>query len=186
MSDLTAQDVTNILTALLGVATVWLAVATQIMAKSAKQSIELETIPYFTFQQTRMTVAHVKGSAPDPNYERSIVRLGIEFRNPSKVRISYRVKSLRMTLNTRTVEHPEFKNDGGFCYPGDTTAFWYGAIEFPGGLQVPAHGTADFEVEYWSTNQKKPNRLVQRIEYNLMSEDPPYVEWLNVSEKNSI
>lgn len=186
MTDLTAQDVTNMLTALLGVATVWLAVATQVMAKAAKQSIELETIPYLTFQQPRITVVHVKESSPDQGGERSIVRLGIEFRNPGKVRISYRVKSLRMTLNTRTVEYPEFKNNGGFCYPGDIAVFWYGAIEFPGGLPVPAHGTAYFEVDYWSTNQVKPNRLVQGIEYNFMSQDPPYVEWINIREQNGV
>src|SRR5262245_21320566 len=101
------QTTLNVLTAILAVATVWLAVATQLMARSTRRAVELEATPYLSFAEPRVVIGKMPATVPEVD-RRSSVRLGIAFRNPGKVRVQYEVRSLRMTLNSTTLENPTF------------------------------------------------------------------------------
>lgn len=175
------QTVLNVLTAILAVATVWLAVATQHMARATKRAVALEATPYLSFVEPRIVI----GKMPDTVAEadrRSSVRLGIALRNPGKVRVQYEVRTLRMTLNSLTIESPTFNTAGGYIFPGEVGVYWYGTIQVKGDITAPSHGTAEFEVLYWSSDAQQRSTLSQRLTYSLLSLDPPYVEWLNAHE----
>lgn len=171
----------NILTGLLAAATVWLAVATHLMARATKRAIELEATPYLSFAEPRIVVAKNPDTVPEAE-RRSSVRLGIALRNPGKVRVQFEVRSIRMTFASLTVENPTFHTAGGYIFPGESSVYWYGTLPVAGDVNPPAHGTAEFEVAYWAGDGQAKASLSQKLTYSLLSFEPPYVEWVNAHE----
>ena len=178
------QLLLNVLTAVLAVATVWLAIATQLMARSTKRAVELEATPYLSFVEPRIVIGKMPPTVPDAE-RKSSVRLGVALRNPGKVRVQYEVSALRMTLNSVTVENPTFNTAGSYIFPGEIGVFWYGTLQIKGDVAAPSHGTAEFEVLYWAADSSRKSKLSQRLTYSLLSLDPPYIEWLNSHETHS-
>lgn len=179
-----SQEMLNWITLALAAATVWLAFATQAMARASKRVVELEATPYLSFSQPRITLHKNMSNSDVPKVDQTIARLGIELRNPGKIRIQYKVKQIRMTLNSVTVENPEFKTEGGYIFPGELGIYWYGNVQFIGDLSIPMKGTAEFEIEYWAAEPNKPSVFRQKLEYSVLANDPPYIEWVNSLESH--
>jgi hypothetical protein len=175
------HTILNILTGLLAVATVWLAVATHLMARATKRAVELEATPYLSFAEPRVVVGRTPSTVPEAE-RKSSIRLGIALRNPGKIRVQYQVRTLRMTFNSLTVENPVFNTTGSYVFPGETSVYWYGTLQVAGDVKPPNYGTAEFEVAYWAANERDKATLSQSVTYSLLSFEPPYLEWVNTRE----
>ena len=102
----------SVITLILALATVVLAVATWRMASISTKAFELETRPYFAFDNFLFKV-FMKPPGGEGEIQKADLRTGIIFRNPGKIPVQYKVKSLRLTFEGKTINNPEFTNSGG-------------------------------------------------------------------------
>ena len=177
-----------ILTLLLAGATVWLAVATWRMASITKASFDLESRPYFAFKNFFFKFHFEKPADDSLPPAKGAVRIGLIFRNPGRVLIHYKVKSIRMTFSGSTVDNPKFELMGGAIYPNDETMFWYGAIQNIDLSTMPKTGIAEYEVDYYAIDaieKKQKFKSTRKIQYTINSINPFDMDWLYLEEKDS-
>lgn len=173
----------NILTGFLAIATVWLAFATWQMAKSTKAMVNLESQPYLAFKELLFRIF------VNEDTDKTIptqVNVGLVFRNPGRVRVIYHVKTIRVTYSNTTIDNPKFLTTGGEVLPNDQVVFWYGCIPFTGTLSLPVKGVVEFEVEYCALDATKPIHMWRKLEYSILSLDPPHCDWVYLEEPKSV
>jgi|GEM_PF-1978221 len=173
------------LTFLLAGATVWLAVATWRMASITKASFDLESRPYFAFKNFMFTFHLEKTADGSTPPAKGYVRIGLIFRNPGRVLIHYKVKSIRITFSGSTVDNPNFKLMGGPIYPNDETIFWYDAIPNIDLSTMPKIGIVEYEIDYYAIEKKQTLKSSRKIQYTIRSIDPYNMDWLYLEQKDT-
>lgn len=177
--------VLTILTLLLAVATVCLAVSTWRMTSITKASFDLESRPYFAFKDFLFKFFLKKPAEDSESPIKGSVRIGLKFRNPSRVLIHYQVKNIRITFSGATVDIPKFELMGGYIYPNDETVFWYGAIQNIDLSTLPKTGMAEYKVDYYAIDKKRTFESTRKIQYTIHSIDPFNMDWLYLEEKDT-
>ena len=174
-----------IFTLILAGATVWLAIATWRMASVSKKSFDLESRPYFAFRDFHFRFYLEQPEDENQKPTKGGVKIGLIFRNPGKVLISYQVESIHITFAGITIDNPTFISSGGVIYPNDQTVFWYGLIPNIDVSPLPKTGVVEYEVTYSASNKKHQYRTMRKIQYTLNSLDPYNVDWLYLEEKDT-
>lgn len=175
----------TILTLLLAGATVWLAVATWRMASITKASFDLESRPYFAFKKFFFKFNLEKPADDSLPPAKGAVRIGLIFRNPGRVLIHYKVKSIRITFSGSTIDNPKFELMGGPIYPNDETIFWYGTIPNINISTMPQIGIVEYEVDYHAIEKKQTFKSSRKIQYTISSITPFNIDWLYLEEKDT-
>ena len=114
-----------------------------------------------------------------------LIRIGLIFRNPGRVLIHYKVKSIRITFSGSTIDDPKFKLMGGAIYPNDETIFWYDAIPNIDLSTMPKTGSVEYEVDYHAIEKKQTFKSSRKIQYTINSIDPYNMDWLYLEEKDT-
>lgn len=81
------------------------------------------------------------------------VIVGIKLRNTSKELIQHRLLKFEVILGGKTVDNPTFLSTSVYILPGQTSQYFYPAIE---GLDItkPIFGTLEYEIHYSSVPDK--------------------------------
>jgi hypothetical protein len=164
------------ITLALTIATVWMAISTRNAALASKQIFALEARPFLVFSKPVFRI-YIKISRESKAVDSRTVKLGLEFRNPSRVPVTYEVKSLRMTMDGRTVENPHFNTHGSIVYPNEHAIFWYGEIPVTDDPTPPIRGVIEYQLEYLSTDHLGRYKKSQKMNYELTSFDPYSCDW---------
>ena len=166
-----------VFTLILAAATVVLAVATWRMASISKKAFELETQPYFTFKNFLFKVfVHPPGEEGET--KKADLRIGIIFRNPGKIPIRYKVKSLRVTFEGKTIGDPKFVSNDGSIYPGEEVVFWYGTIQNVDISTFPRGGFLEYEAEYSAVSGQGSETIAKKVQYTINSLNPINFDWV--------
>lgn len=170
------------ITLLLALTTVWLAVSTRQAAVASKNIFALEARPFLVFSKPIFRI-FIKARKETPDQiERQILKLGIEFKNPSKVPLKYQICTMRITFDEHTVEEPKFTTLGGIIYPGDFGIFWFGDLQYKNAFEAPKGGIIEYELEYFSTDFPKKYRKVEKMRYSLNSFEPYICDWSYIED----
>lgn len=172
------------ITLLLTVGTFWMALSTRAAAKASKKIFELEARPCLVFNKPMFRIHQVK----DENqiHVNTALTLGIEFKNSSRVPLRYSVTSIRMTFDSRTVDHPSFKTKGGIIYPGDFGIFWLGTLPYREQLNVAKQGAIEYTVQYEAIDQKRGFIKTEKMSYTVASFDNFHVDWHYLEDSEEI
>jgi hypothetical protein len=160
-----AQTITNLLTAGLGVATVWLAIETRRMAVAAKSSIDLESHPYLSLRGLFIKPGTIRDLTTS---EAGALRIGLRLFNPGKTLVTYNVDSISVSLNGMSSDTPRFETTGGVIHPSEETIFFYPVIRSAVPIQAPSEGEIAFSITYWSVITEK-KKLKGKIKYLITS-----------------
>jgi hypothetical protein len=169
------QDVSNVLTALMGLATVWMAHETRKMARAAQESRELEMRPYLSFDSLEIRIG--KPAARDASGSAGTVQVGIRLHNPGKVLITYAVRDLRVNADAANSEAPHYENTGSVLHPGQFSTFYCPGIPCKMAPQVGLSGDVSFDIDFWALPSQR-HSFKGKLKYSIASMDPPYVPWL--------
>ena len=181
MIELLEQNL-GLVTILLAIATFWLAISTRKAANASKNMFELESRPYLVFSKPIFRL-YIKTSDKKTNQIKSqTLKLGVEFKNPSKVPVKYQIKSMKFTFDSRTVEEPKYMTDGGLIYPNDYGFFWFGGFSFNDELSPTKSGIIEYELEYSSTDFHKKYFKKEKMRYILNSLDPYNCDWSYIED----
>jgi hypothetical protein len=153
------------LTLLLGVAIVWLAIATSRMASATQQAVLLEGEPHLALE----TVSW--GASPDPappaHPQRWHFSVDLQLRNPGKVLVNYRVDSLNLFINGNLYRsHRPILNWGGVIHPGTGSTFFYPYVVVPMPVNNPTDAQVSYKITYWAVDSEK-RTLTARIQSDL-------------------
>ena len=170
-----AQDVTNLLTLALAVATVWLAVATHIMAKATREAVALQAQPFLAVEGIVLELGQAANIATGSPTGMS--RLALHLSNPGQVRIMYEVEAFNVTFNESAVQAPTFLTRRGVIHPKAQAHFYYPSIQFSGQLRPGLTGEVMFKIAYWATLHEV-HHVSGRIQYTLQSVEPGRIGWL--------
>jgi hypothetical protein len=172
---MTPQDVTNILTAVLGIATVWLAIETRRMSKAAEAQIALQSQPYLAFRGFDI----IQINTPDLRNGSSIpsIRIGLRLGNPGQVLISYKIELLQSSIETLSLTSFPYSTDGGTVHPSEETLFLLPFIQPIKNVPVSSQIDFDLKISYWSVPQQK-KELGAKLRLQLLSLDPPNWQWV--------
>ena len=146
------QSIANWLTAGLGIATVWLAIATQRMATAAKASVDLAAHPYLSIRGLHVSLGSLRDLSAT---HAGATRLGIRLFNPGKVRITYQIENISASIGGHSVATPKFESTGGVIHPDEETTYFYPLIPSPSPIQAPTDGEMAVTVSYWSVPTEK-------------------------------
>jgi hypothetical protein len=117
-----AQTITNWLTLILAISTVWLAVETRRMSVAAMRSIELETRPYLSFRGLYLSFAKIT-ELTSPT-DMPALRLGLRLFNPGKVLVDYQMEEFKVSFANSNPTNPTFETTGGAIHPSTETIFF--------------------------------------------------------------
>ncbi len=156
-----AQDITNLLTAGLAVATVWLGAETRKMAVAAKASIGLESRPYLAFRGIYVKI----GTLQDFSAKNAgAFHVGLRLANPGKVLITYEVESMSVTLMGNPSAKPHFDTTSGVIHPAEEITFFYPVIATTAPITAPSEIVVDYAVSYWAVaTERKSTRAKVRL-----------------------
>lgn len=175
--NLDAQSVTNLLTLALAVATVWLAIATQQMARASKASIELQSTPYLAIEGLTFGLGHANDlQLATPS---GIVRLGLLLLNPGHVLVNYEVEELTVTFSGTSLDKPSFLTKRGVVHPGAKAQYFYPTIKISDQLRPGQMGEVRFKLAFWTT-QQQIKHVEGKTQFTLQSLQPAHVDWLYV------
>jgi archaellum component FlaG (FlaF/FlaG flagellin family) len=170
-----------IFTLALAIATVWLAIATQKLSRVSAKALELESRPYFAFQDFQFNFYNHVGE-DNTRKGKTDLRVALRFKNPSKTLVTFKFKSVHVTFDGRTADNPQFKSLGGTVYPGDATSFWFDVILNVDVSTLPRKGIAQFEVDYFSVDGGKHYSTRRKIEYFINGLDPFSSDWIYLEQ----
>lgn len=167
-----AQEITNLLTAALAVATVWLGAETRKMAVAAKASIELEARPYLSFRGFYVKIGTLQELS---SQNTGALRIGLRLFNPGKVLVTYKVESMLVSINSTTTANPTFDTTGSVIHPAEETLFFYPVIGSLSPLKAPATLEILYRIAYWTVPADK-KVLTAKVRLLLTSETDH--EWI--------
>lgn len=170
-----AQTVTNLLTAGLGIGTVWLAVETRRMAVAASKALELESQAFLSFRGLQIARANIQSLAAGPDAPG--LRIALRLSNPGKVRVTYEVSEFAVTFSSSSAPEATFNTRGGVVHPTEENLFYYPWVASPGHLHLLNAGTVQFSVSYWSRPDVKQT-LSARVSFTITRTDPLDWEWI--------
>ncbi|MDI6632246.1 MAG: hypothetical protein QME13_07405 [Thermoanaerobacteraceae bacterium] len=182
----TVISLMDVFTLALAAATVWLAFATHKLAGITKQMFELEARPYFALSNFLFRFYIKKQLLEGDTPAEGDLKFGLEFRNPGKVAVTYKVQRIGVTFNGKTIENPTFSTMGGTITPGNFGVFWYGVIPKVDFSSLPRGGIVEYEIEYFSIPDAKRYTTKQKIEYVLNSVEPYSLDWRYLHEEDNV
>lgn len=170
-----AQTLTNLLTAAMSAATVWLAVETRRMALASKASIDLETKPYLALRGVDLKLAQLANPVagePMPGL-RTALRLG----NPGKVLVSYHVNSITCSHSFPGGDMSQFATKGGVIFPGEETLFVLPFAPLPANSNIAPKGEIQFNLSFWAGSSER-QRVAAKIRFEVTRADPLDWQWV--------
>jgi hypothetical protein len=170
-----AQTVTNLLTAGLGIGTVWLAVETRRMASAARNALELESQPFLSFRGLRLARSNLR-SLSDSS-DAAGLRVALRLFNPGKVRVYYAVEEFRVAFSDGPSAQATFNTRGDVVHPTEENLFYYPWVATPGDLHLLNAGTVHFRISYWSSPKVKSS-LAARLSFTITATSPLDWEWI--------
>ena len=169
------QDVTNALTLVLAVGTVWLAVATHRMAKATRQAVALQAEPYFAVDGINLTFITGAPDAPRPVV--SAARVVLLLSNPGQVRITYDAELVNATVGGIGFWDQQFSTRRGVIHPKTQLQFYCPPIQLQSPPRVGLSGEVQFTIAYWVTLYEV-HRLTGHLTFTYVSAEAGRVEWL--------
>lgn len=171
---MTPQDITNILTFILGIATVWLAIETRRMSKSAEAQIALQSQPFLAFRG--FDVAFIERTNLADGKSIVSLRFGLKLANPGQVLVSYNVERLTSSIEAISLNKDLYSTTGGVIHPNEESLFVLIPIQINSSSLSPATNF-DFEISFWSIPQQKKT-LKARVRFELLTANP--LSWQHV------
>jgi len=166
-----AQTLTNVLTAGMAAATVWLAIETRKMAVATKATLDLSTRPYLAFHGIALTI----GTLQNPGtHSTGAVRMGVRLRNPGKVLIYYHVPNISASFQGHGALALTFDSRGGVLHPEEEVTYFYPLIATPQPPTAPALGSIEFQISFWSAPTE---RKTLRAKLNVQLTSATSHEW---------
>ena len=166
------QDLTNILTALMGTATLWMAYETRKMARASRDAFALEARPYIALDKLEITVGK-EFETP------GAFQIGLKLYNPGKVLITYAVREMKVRLNEMFISSSNFSSQGGVIHPNQLTTFYYPSVNAAIPANSVSKGEVSFKIEFWSIDSER-HSFKATIEYYISSDTPRQIRWLYV------
>ncbi|MFH0993945.1 MAG: hypothetical protein V1844_00370 [Pseudomonadota bacterium] len=167
----------GLITLLLTLATFWLGFSTRQAAKASNAIYMLESRPFLTFNKPVFRMHRFVDKENPNNVKNQLLKIGVEFSNPSKVPVKYRMKRVFITFDSHTVEQPKFVTTGGIIYPGGFGIYWYDKLQYKEIFEAPKQGMIEYELEYFSTDIPKKYKKFEKMNYLLTSLDPFSCDW---------
>lgn len=175
---MTAQEIANLLTAGLGVATVWLAIETRRMATAAKAAIDLAAQPYLSLRGTYLNLGKLRDLSAA---NQGATRIGVHLYNPGKVLVRYDVVEMAASMAGNTESNPVFDNTKGVLHPDEQITYFYPLIKTPQQIQAPTEGEVSIRVQYWAVETAK--KLVSG-KYRILVTSQNTHEWVLIEGPN--
>jgi len=169
-----AQTVTNVLTAAMSVATVWLAVETRRMATAAKSSIDLESQPYLALRGIDLKLAQLAN--PVTGEPASGLRTALRLGNPGKVTVSYHVNSITCTHSFPTGDMSLFATKGGVIFPGEETLFVLPFAAIQPNSPIAPSGEIQLSLSFWAGSSER-QRVSAKIRFEVTRAEPFDWQW---------
>ena len=166
-------------TALMAVATIWLAWKTTQMVGIASRQIGIDERPYLALDG--FEIRQIK---PDTTSTMGSFKLGLRFRNTGRVIAQYRVLEINVTVDGGIQENPHYKNMRGTVYPEDRGVFWCAAIDNVDVASFPKKGIVDYTIDYGSPGRTETYTTHRKIEYTIYSATAP-VDTINIEEEDN-
>lgn len=169
-----AQILANLLTSLVALVTVWMAVETRRMARTAQDALLLESRPYLSFdglQIERAVIQTIASPEGDPS-----LRVSIRLRNPGRVRVVYEVQQMLLELEGDPAPAAIFETTGGVLHPDEQNLYYYSWVLADRGRALWQNGAVDFRVAYWATPGRKET-LAAKVLFIIKGTDPLNWDW---------
>lgn len=178
---MTAQEIANLLTAGLGVTTVWLAIETRRMASASRAAIDLAAQPYLSLRGTSLSLGKLQDLSA---VNQGATRIGVRLCNPGKILIKYEVIEMTASIAGATEQNPVFYNTKGVLHPEEEIAHLFPIIKTPQQIKAPTEGEVSIKVQYWAVETRKKAvsakyRIVVTSQSNhewLLLEGPTYAD----------
>jgi hypothetical protein len=169
----TAQEVSNIVTLLVAIATGWLAWVTYRVAKVSKDALLLQSQPFLAFRGVSLKLGQIRDITAKTFPP--ALRIGLVLRNPGKVAVEYRVEKLAASLNGDDLPLTELLSKGGRIFPDQEESFFYPVSA----LKAPPHPGSDGLIEadlvFWATAKQ---RHTLKLKYKIIiTSIQPNLNW---------
>jgi hypothetical protein len=131
------------------------------MARSTREMVELESLPYLSFVEMSFEQKMKEATAfrPElPDGLRPIVRL----RNPGRVRVIYDVHEVSFSLEGKHYPAGNFDNHIGVVHPGETATFFYPVMNTGSVIAPGMTGELGIKLLFW----RSPDRR-ERLSFKL-------------------
>ncbi|MGB7310927.1 MAG: hypothetical protein WBC67_17845 [Candidatus Acidiferrales bacterium] len=151
----------DLLTLIFAGATVWLAIATQRMARATRELLALSAEPYFSF--AGIDILMITG---DPKGYAARLRL----RNPGQIRITYEVQDIIMSVSDIDYPPTAFVNSGGVIHPGEEIQFTYPQFACAVPPISGVSGALRFDGSFWASPAQR-KRLTLTVQWLLVEEE---------------
>lgn len=171
---LDAQDITNVLTLVLAVGTVWLAVATHSMAKATREAVALQSEPYFAVDGIALTFIT---KADAPRLSTQALRVVLLLLNPGQVRITYDAEVVNATVGGQGFGDGKVISRRGVIHPKAQLQFFCPPIPLESPPLPGLSGEVNFTIAYWVT-QYEIRRVTGRLSFTYANAETGRVEWL--------
>lgn len=170
-----AQTVTNLLTAAMAGATVWLAVETRRMAKAAQASIDLQARPYLAFRGFDLKLAHIL----DPQTNTSVpgIRVALKLGNPGRVLITYHMNSITCSLTFQTGDMTKMATKGGVIFPEQETLFLLPFAPLQQTGNIAPFSDVKFDLSFWAADRQR-QRLCAKVRLEVLASQPLDWQWV--------
>jgi hypothetical protein len=145
---LDSQDFSNILNSVLAATTVWLGFATHSTARATRQSVELQSRPYFSIDGIEIN----KGREPITGSEifREFINVSILISNPGQVLVNYEIEEFKVSYKDETIDNPAFLTLRSVLHPKANSRYFYPSI-FMNNQLTHGSGVVSVKIGFWST-----------------------------------
>jgi len=168
------------LTLLLAIATFFLGWQTYKMAKATQDMVKVEKLPQVAF----IGLTHQKVTYTD--LSTIGIKVGLILKNTGKVLIKYDINpdTLSVVVQNRTPSKPVFFNYGGYIFPGQTTTFYYNAID---NIDINSllEGKFKYDLNYNSIPPSNPHSSQRELTFQIPSIDETSISWMHIKENEN-
>lgn len=177
---MTAQEISNVATILVAVATAGLAWVTYLVAKASRDALLLQVQPQLAFRGISLNVGRLRdiGAQEWP----SAIRVGLRLWNPGKVKVQYHVENISASFNGNGLVLEGFLSKGGAIFPDQELTFFCPVSPLPGQPYAGSEGIVDATIRYWSV-EKQPHTLALKYKFIITSLQPNLNwEWVQMED----
>jgi hypothetical protein len=166
------QDITNLFTAGLGLATVWLAFETHRMATASKAAVVAAAQPFLSLRGTYVNLAKLQDLSAK---NQGATRLGVRLCNPGRVLVKYKVVEMTASMSGHTVPAPAFETTGGVLHPDEEVTYFFPLIITSQPIQPPATGEIGLRIQFWTVESARKS-LTAKLRISVTSQTTH--EWM--------
>lgn len=172
---LDTQDITNLLTLVLAVGTVWLAIATHGMASATREAVALQAQPYLAIDGVVLGFVNLLDQ-PSKSPAQA-VRVALLISNPGQVRVTYEVEEIHSTFEGEGASNSGLLTRRSIVHPKAQLQFFCPLIPFGLPSKAGQAGEVAFKIAYWASLHKV-NHVEGRLKFTYSNVETGRVEWL--------